>query len=150
MIKTMLGLGVLSIPAVFDTLGMIPGVICMLAISAVTTWCAIQVQDFKILHPSVYGVDDAGFLMVGRWGREILYVAFLLCESATSVMAWGGGRKKRASTPGGETDLAQVGSLSEGQEWSARRLRSTPSRSMGRVAPCSLLSLPSSLSASRA
>ncbi|KAK1922093.1 transmembrane amino acid transporter protein-domain-containing protein [Papiliotrema laurentii] len=79
MIKTMLGLGVLSIPAVFDTLGMIPGVICMLAISAVTTWCAIQVQDFKILHPSVYGVDDAGFLMVGRWGREILYVAFLLC-----------------------------------------------------------------------
>jgi hypothetical protein len=79
MIKTMLGLGVLSIPSVFDALGMIPGVICLLAIAAITTWCSLQIQDFKLRHPSIYGVDDAGFLMVGRVGREVLYVAYLLC-----------------------------------------------------------------------
>ena len=80
MIKTMMGLGVLSIPSVFDTLGLIPGVICMLALAAITTWCSMQIQSFKINHPSVYGVDDAGMLMTGRISREILCAAFLLCE----------------------------------------------------------------------
>lgn len=80
MIKTMLGLGVLSIPSVFDALGMIPGIICLLAIAAITTWSSLQIQDFKLKHPSIYGVDDAGFLMVGRIGREALYIAYLLCK----------------------------------------------------------------------
>jgi amino acid permease len=35
MMKTQIGLGVLSIPLVFDTLGMISGIIILLAI---TTW----------------------------------------------------------------------------------------------------------------
>jgi amino acid permease len=78
MIKTMMGLGVLSIPAVFDTLGLIPGIICLLAIAAITTWSSVQIQHFKVNHPSIYGVDDAGQMMVGRWGREILYIAFIL------------------------------------------------------------------------
>lgn len=80
MVKTMLGLGVLSIPSVFDTLGMIPGIICLLAVAAITTWSAVQIQHFKINHPSVYGVDDAGQMIVGRIGREVLYVAFILGE----------------------------------------------------------------------
>jgi amino acid permease len=80
MVKTMLGLGVLSIPSVFDTLGMIPGIICLLAVAAITTWSSVQIQHFKINHPSVYGVDDAGQMIVGRIGREVLYVAFILGE----------------------------------------------------------------------
>lgn len=38
MMKTQIGLGVLSIPLVFDTLGMIPGIIVLLAIAFITTW----------------------------------------------------------------------------------------------------------------
>lgn len=38
MMKTQIGLGVLSIPLVFDTLGMIPGIIILLAIAVITTW----------------------------------------------------------------------------------------------------------------
>lgn len=82
MIKTMMGLGVLSIPSVFDTLGMIPGIICLLAIAVITTWAALQIQNFKINHPSVYGVDDAGHMMLGRIGREILYGSFILGKPA--------------------------------------------------------------------
>jgi len=82
MIKTMMGLGVLSIPSVFDTLGLIPGIICLIAIALITTWASIQIQHFKINHPSIYGVDDAGQMMVGRIGREILYAAFIVGESA--------------------------------------------------------------------
>ena len=38
MMKTQIGLGVLSIPLVFDTLGMIPGIIVLLGIAIITTW----------------------------------------------------------------------------------------------------------------
>ena len=38
MMKTQIGLGVLSIPLVFDTLGMIPNIIVLLAIAIITTW----------------------------------------------------------------------------------------------------------------
>jgi amino acid permease len=38
MMKTQIGLGVLSIPLVFDTLGMISGIIILLAITGITTW----------------------------------------------------------------------------------------------------------------
>ena len=82
MIKTMMGLGVLSIPSVFDTLGMIPGIICLIAVAIITTWAAIQIQNFKINHPSIYGVDDAGQMMVGRIGREILYGSFIVGTSS--------------------------------------------------------------------
>lgn len=42
MMKTQIGLGVLSIPLVFDTLGMIPGIIILLAIAIITTWVREQ------------------------------------------------------------------------------------------------------------
>lgn len=87
MIKTMMGLGVLSIPSVFDTLGMIPGVICLLAVAAITTWSSIQIQHFKLNHPSIYGVDDAGQMIVGRIGREVLYGAFILGMSWRLMLA---------------------------------------------------------------
>jgi amino acid permease len=38
MMKTQIGLGVLSIPLVFDTLGMIPGIIILVSIAIITTW----------------------------------------------------------------------------------------------------------------
>lgn len=38
MMKTQIGLGVLSIPLVFDTLGMIPGIIILISIAVITTW----------------------------------------------------------------------------------------------------------------
>lgn len=46
--KTQIGLGVLSIPVVFDTLGMIPGVICLIAIAVITTWSDYVVGIFKV------------------------------------------------------------------------------------------------------
>jgi amino acid permease len=47
MMKTQIGLGVLSIPLVFDTLGMIPGIIILLAIAIITTWVRGQ---YCIVH----------------------------------------------------------------------------------------------------
>lgn len=79
MTKASIGLGVLSIPTVFDTLGIIPGVICLVAVGVIITWSGYVVGTFKVRHPEVYGVDDAGGLMFGRIGREVFGAAFALC-----------------------------------------------------------------------
>ncbi|UPK90571.1 hypothetical protein LCI18_001506 [Fusarium solani-melongenae] len=77
MTKTQIGLGVLSIPATFDALGVIPGVICLVVISAITTWSDYMIGVFKKRHPEVYGLDDAGFMMFGKIGREVFAIIFM-------------------------------------------------------------------------
>ncbi|OAQ61115.1 amino acid transporter [Pochonia chlamydosporia 170] len=78
MMKTQIGLGVLSIPAAFDTLGLIPGLICLLTIAGITTWSDYIVGVFKRKHPEVYSIDDAGGMMFGRVGREFFGAAFCI------------------------------------------------------------------------
>ena len=80
MIKTQIGLGVLSIPLVFDTLGMVPGVICLIVIAIITTWSDYVVGMFKLNHPEVYSIDDVGRMLAGSFGYWLLGGAFCLCE----------------------------------------------------------------------
>lgn len=79
--KTQIGLGVLSIPAAFDTLGLVPGIICLCAIAFITTWSDYMVGAFKLHHRDVYSIADVGGLIFGRWGRWFLGAAFCLCMS---------------------------------------------------------------------
>lgn len=78
MMKTEVGLGVLSIPEAFDTLGMIPGIIMLLVIGGITTWSSYVVGQFKLNHPQVYGIPDMGMLLFGKIGRDFAAVAFCL------------------------------------------------------------------------
>ncbi|VUC25959.1 unnamed protein product [Clonostachys rosea] len=78
MAKSNIGLGVLGIPSAFQVLGLIPGVILILAIGGTATWTTYVIGQFKLNHPDVYSIDDAGFKMFGRVGREILGAVFLL------------------------------------------------------------------------
>lgn len=84
--KTQIGLGVLSIPAVLDTLGMIPGIIVLLVIAIITTWSDYMVGVFKLRHRSVYGIDDVGQLLFGRVGREVFGIVFVLCELTEGIL----------------------------------------------------------------
>jgi amino acid permease len=81
MLKTQIGLGVLSIPQVFHSLGLIPGVICLLVIAAMTSWSNYIVGVFKLNHPDVYGIDDVGRKLFGRAGYEFFGITFALCRS---------------------------------------------------------------------
>lgn len=81
MTKSMIGIGVLSIPIAFDTLGIVPGVIVLCVIASITTWSDYIVGVFKLRHPEVYGIDDAGKLMFGRLGQIIFGGAYVLCKS---------------------------------------------------------------------
>lgn len=81
MMKTQIGLGVLSIPAAFDTLGLIPGIISLLVIGFITLWSGYIVGAFKRRHPETYGIEDVGQKLFGRAGREVLGLGFALCGS---------------------------------------------------------------------
>ncbi|KAF1840361.1 putative amino acid transporter [Cucurbitaria berberidis CBS 394.84] len=78
MLKTQIGLGVLSIPQVFHSLGLVPGVICLLIIAVMTSWSNYIVGVFKIRHPDVYGIDDVGRKLFGRIGYEFFGITFAL------------------------------------------------------------------------
>lgn len=80
MMKTQIGLGVLAIPSALDTLGMVPGLICLLAFAMITTWSGYVVGTFKLQHREVYSLDDAGAIMLGLPGRAILAASFCLCR----------------------------------------------------------------------
>lgn len=86
MLKTQIGLGVLSIPLAFDALGIIPGIICLLAIAIVVTWSNYMVGVFKRRHPEIYSISDVGRLIFGFWGNLILGVAFVLCKCVLLIM----------------------------------------------------------------
>lgn len=90
MMKTQLGMGVLSLPANFDALGLVPGVVCLLAVGAITTWSNHVVGVFKRRHPHVYGIDDAGYLMFGPVGREFLgaaYIVYYIFVTGSAVLS---------------------------------------------------------------
>ncbi|KAL4910381.1 hypothetical protein BDW74DRAFT_165438 [Aspergillus multicolor] len=78
MMKTQIGLGVLSIPSAFDVLGLIPGMICMLVIAAITTWSDYMIGVFKLNHREVYSIADAGGLMFGKPGKAFFGGAYVL------------------------------------------------------------------------
>ncbi|CAI7584394.1 unnamed protein product [Penicillium bialowiezense] len=76
MMKTQIGLGVLSMPVVFATLGLIPGNILLVAMACITTWSNYMVGVIKIRHPQVYGIDDVGRMLFGRIGFEVFGAAY--------------------------------------------------------------------------
>ncbi|KAL4920414.1 transmembrane amino acid transporter protein-domain-containing protein [Aspergillus aurantiobrunneus] len=78
MMKTQIGLGVLAIPSALDVLGMVPGILCLLAVACITTWSEYVIGTFKLQHREVYSIDDAGGIMFGLPGRVVLSAAFCL------------------------------------------------------------------------
>lgn len=86
MMKTQIGLGVLSIPVAFNTLGIVPGVLILCLISAITTWSDYIIGVFKLRHREVYSIDDAGQLMFGKIGKYFLGFTFCLCKNEPFVL----------------------------------------------------------------
>ena len=79
MIKTQISLGVLGIPGVFNTLGLVPGLITSLCVSTITGYSNYVVGTFKLRHPEVYGLDSVGHLMFGKIGRDGMLIVMQLC-----------------------------------------------------------------------
>ncbi|GAA5907897.1 hypothetical protein JCM6882_001520 [Rhodosporidiobolus microsporus] len=79
LMKAQIGLGVLSIPSVFHTLGLVPGIIVIIVMAILTTFTDWYVGGpWKRLHPQCYSVSDCGAVMFGPIGREIYAVGYWL------------------------------------------------------------------------
>ena len=73
-----IALGSLSLPGVFHTLGMIAGVILTVGIGLIAMYTSYVVGQVKLKFPSITHYADAGRLMFGRWGYEVIGVMFAL------------------------------------------------------------------------
>ncbi|CAN6674760.1 hypothetical protein TRVA0_064S00166 [Trichomonascus vanleenenianus] len=71
-VKTQIGLGVLSLPQTFEAMGFVPGLISLCILCLMTTWTGVVVGRFRLNHPEVYGIGDAAYLLFGTAGREIM------------------------------------------------------------------------------
>ncbi|GAA6021117.1 hypothetical protein JCM10207_003373 [Rhodosporidiobolus poonsookiae] len=90
LIKTQLGIGVLTIPSALHTLGLVPGVLCILALAIITTWTDFTIGRFKVRHPEVYSLSDAGRLMfgpVGEWTFAIATWFFMTFVAGSAIIS---------------------------------------------------------------
>lgn len=73
-----IALGALSIPSAFATLGMVAGVIICIGIGIIAIYTSYIVGQVKIKFPQVSHYADAGQLMMGRFGYELIGAMFVL------------------------------------------------------------------------
>ncbi|MCJ1285911.1 hypothetical protein MMC26_005253 [Xylographa opegraphella] len=72
MIAEIVSNGMLSLPSSLAVVGLVPGVIIIVFLGifgTFTSWILIQ---FKLRHPEVHNMGDAGYILAGPIGREIL------------------------------------------------------------------------------
>lgn len=73
-----IALGALSIPSAFATLGMVAGVIVCIGIGLIAIYTSYIVGQVKVKFPQVSHYADAGQLMMGRFGYELVGAMFAL------------------------------------------------------------------------
>lgn len=72
MIAEIVSNGMLSLPSSLATVGMVPGLIIIIFLGVFATYTSWLLVQFKLRHPTVHTMGDAGFIMFGPVGRELL------------------------------------------------------------------------------
>ena len=78
MIAETISLGILSLPSVLASIGIVPGMILILGLGIVATYTGYVIGQFKLAHPFIHNMADAGEVLLGKPGREIFGLAQLL------------------------------------------------------------------------
>lgn len=73
-----IALGSLSVPSAFAALGMVCGIILTVGLGLIAIYTSYIVGQVKLRHPEVSHYADAGRLMMGKWGYEIVGAMFTL------------------------------------------------------------------------
>lgn len=73
-----IALGALSIPSAFATLGMVAGVILTVGVGLIAIYTSHIVGQVKLAFPHVAHYADAGRLIMGRFGYELIGAMFAL------------------------------------------------------------------------
>ena len=72
MIAEIVSNGMLSLPSSLAVVGVVPGIILIVFLGVFATYASKLLVDFKLRHPEVHSMGDAGYVMFGVIGREVL------------------------------------------------------------------------------
>jgi amino acid permease len=86
------GIGILSLPSALQTLGLIPGIIAILGLGSLTTYCGYILVQFFRRYPLITNLVDCAQIIGGRSFHAFFSVAFILnlvliCASANITMS---------------------------------------------------------------
>ena len=92
MLAHTISLGILALPSVLAAIGFIPGLLLIFLLGLLATWTGDLIGKFKLAYPAVQHMADAGEVMWGPWGREVLGAAqilFLIFSMASHILTFG-------------------------------------------------------------
>lgn len=72
MIAEIVSNGLLSLPSSLAVVGMVPGLAIIVFLGVFATYTSWLLVEFKLRHPEVHTMGDAGYIMFGPLGREIM------------------------------------------------------------------------------
>ncbi|EME77733.1 uncharacterized protein MYCFIDRAFT_45761 [Pseudocercospora fijiensis CIRAD86] len=92
MIAETISLGILSLPSVLASIGLVPGIILIIGLGVIATYTGYTMYQFKLVYPHVHNLADVGeILFGGAVGREILgaaQVIFLTFTMGSHVLTF--------------------------------------------------------------
>ncbi|KAF2725864.1 aromatic and neutral aliphatic amino acid permease [Polychaeton citri CBS 116435] len=96
MIAETISLGILSLPSVLATIGMVPGVILIAGMGVTATYSGYVIGQFRLAYPWVHSFGDAGQILfepikMGTAGRELFGWAqtiFQIFSMASHILTW--------------------------------------------------------------
>lgn len=91
MVAENISLGILSLPAVLSTNGLVAGVLALIGIGLFCTYGGYVLWQFRMAHPEVANYTDIGQLLFGRIGREVFGAAFVIVGifvMASHLLTW--------------------------------------------------------------
>lgn len=72
MVAETISLGILSLPAAIAVVGLIPGLILLIFLGALATYTGYVIGQFRLKYTHVANMADAGEVLFGHVGREVL------------------------------------------------------------------------------
>ncbi|KAI7157232.1 amino acid transporter [Hortaea werneckii] len=75
MIAETISLGILSLPSVLATIGLVAGIILIIGLGLLATYTGYTISQFKAAYPHVHNMADVGEVMMGPFGREVFGAA---------------------------------------------------------------------------
>ncbi|KAL4875257.1 transmembrane amino acid transporter protein-domain-containing protein [Aspergillus karnatakaensis] len=78
MVAETVSIGILSLPSVVATLGLVPAIILLIGFGLMSTYTGYTIGQFRWAYPHVQSMADAGEVLAGKFGREFLGMGQLL------------------------------------------------------------------------
>lgn len=91
MIAETISLGILSLPSVLATIGIVAGVVLILCLGIIATYTGYTIFQFKMAYPHVHNMADVGEVMLGPVGREVFGAAqtiFLIFSMGSHLLTF--------------------------------------------------------------